>query len=179
MAMMFVIMKLDYHVYRKPAVVFSVLVGRCRAAVCCVLPAAQANTHRWIQLPGFSFQPSELAKLALIFFLAYFLEKRKGRINDVQLRWFRSAVIVALLAGSDCPSAGSRNRVWLAGDAAVLLYVAGLEHAMDWRLGACCCRSYSRFTFLFSACRTAGTAFWRSGIPRHDPLGNGFQIIQS
>ena len=34
------------------------------------------NTHRWIHWSGFSFQPSELAKPALILFLAFFLESR-------------------------------------------------------------------------------------------------------
>ena len=40
------------------------------------------NTHRWIHLGGFSFQPSELAKPALILFLAYFLESRTKAMDD-------------------------------------------------------------------------------------------------
>ena len=40
------------------------------------------NTHRWIHLAGFSLQPSELAKPALILFLAYFLESRVKAMND-------------------------------------------------------------------------------------------------
>ena len=61
--------------------------------------AAAANTHRWIQLAGFSVQPSELAKLALIFFLAYFLEKRKDNVNDLAFTLVPIAIIVAFLAG--------------------------------------------------------------------------------
>src|SRR5438132_2963081 len=54
LAVMFVIMKLDYHIYRHPAVVFSLL-GAVIALMVLVffLPSA-ANTHRWIQLAGFS-----------------------------------------------------------------------------------------------------------------------------
>ena len=99
LAVMFVVMKVDYHLYRKPVVVFSVLSRGCCAAGPCVFSCAAANTHRWIQFPGFSFQPSELAKLALIFFLAYFLEKRKGQINNVQFTLVPIAMIVGLLAG--------------------------------------------------------------------------------
>ena len=98
MAILFVIMKLDYHIYQKPAVVFSALaavVGLC--AFVFFLPATR-NTHRWIQLPGISFQPSEVAKLALVVFLAYFLEKRKGRINE-GYTLVPIGVIVAALAG--------------------------------------------------------------------------------
>src|SRR5215510_517800 len=83
MAILFVIMKLDYHVYQKPVFVFTAL--SAAIALCAFvffLPARQ-QTHRWIALPGLSFQPSEMAKLALVGFLAYFLEKRKGRINEV------------------------------------------------------------------------------------------------
>ena len=39
------------------------------------------GAHRWIGLSGFNFQPSELAKLTLIFYLsAWFSKKEKGRL---------------------------------------------------------------------------------------------------
>src|SRR5688572_17992216 len=93
LAVMFVVMKVDYHVYRRPVVVFSMLAVVVALLVVVFFIAASANTHRWIQLPGFSIQPSELAKLALILFLAYFLEKRKGKINDVAFTLIPIAVI--------------------------------------------------------------------------------------
>src|SRR5687767_12175628 len=99
LAVMFVIMKVDYHLYRKPAVVFSVLAVVVALLVLVFFMAATANTHRWIQLPGFSVQPSEMAKLGLIFFLAYFLEKRKGYVNHIGFTLVPIAVIVGLLAG--------------------------------------------------------------------------------
>src|SRR6185503_19509886 len=83
LAVMFVVMKVDYHLYRRPVIVFSMLAVVVALLVFVFFLAASANTHRWIQLPGFSVQPSELAKIALIFFLAYFLEKRKGKVNDI------------------------------------------------------------------------------------------------
>src|SRR5215471_19059113 len=65
LAVMFIVMKIDYHAYRHPAIVFSLLaVVVALMVVVFFLPAA-ANTHRWIQLAGFSVQPSEVAKLAL------------------------------------------------------------------------------------------------------------------
>src|ERR671930_1962479 len=81
LAVMFVVMKVDYHRYRHPAVVFSALAIVVSLLLIVFFLAAAANTHRWIQFSGFSLQPSELAKLALVFFLAYFLEKRKNRVN--------------------------------------------------------------------------------------------------
>ena len=38
------------------------------------------GAHRWLRLPGFSFQPSETAKLAIVIYLAYSLS-RKGSKN--------------------------------------------------------------------------------------------------
>src|SRR5262245_38977575 len=99
LAVMFVVMKVDYHKYRQPAVVFSMLAVVVALLVVVFFLAAAANTHRWIQLSGFSLQPSELAKLALIFFLAYFLEKRKGKVNDLAFTLAPIAIIVALIAG--------------------------------------------------------------------------------
>src|SRR5204863_7981976 len=99
LAVMFVIMKVDYHVYRQPAVVFSMLAVVVALLVLVFFLPAAANTHRWIQLAGFSIQPSEVAKLALIFFLAYFLERRKGKVNDLRFTLVPIAIVVALLAG--------------------------------------------------------------------------------
>ena len=80
MAILFLLMKLDYHNYQKPAFVFtalSVVIGLCVFVF--FLPTTR-NTHRWIQLPGLSFQPSEMAKLALVLFLAYFLVLLTGAL---------------------------------------------------------------------------------------------------
>src|SRR5262249_40890450 len=42
------------------------------------------NAHRWIVFKGFSAQPSELAKIALVIFLAWFLSERErdGELNN-------------------------------------------------------------------------------------------------
>jgi cell division protein FtsW len=37
---------------------------------------------RWIQIAGLSFQPSEFAKIALVFFVAYALDKKKEKIRN-------------------------------------------------------------------------------------------------
>src|SRR5436853_2563870 len=99
LAVMFVVMTIDYHAYRHPVVVFSALAIVVALLVLVFFLAASANTHRWIQFSGFSLQPSEMAKLALIFFLAYFLERRKGRANDLAFTLGPIAVVVSLLAG--------------------------------------------------------------------------------
>src|SRR5215471_6161276 len=129
MAILFVIMKLDYHVYQRPAFVFTTLsavIALC--AVVFFLPATR-STYRWIQLPGMSFQPSEAAKLALVIFLAYFLDKRRGRINEVQTL-APVGIVVAFLAGIILLQRDLGTALALMVTAAVLLYVSGLN--MKW-----------------------------------------------
>src|SRR6266436_1733974 len=52
LAIMFVVMKIDYHTYRYPVVVFSALAIVVALLVLVFFLAASANTHRWIQFSG-------------------------------------------------------------------------------------------------------------------------------
>src|SRR3974377_1215251 len=40
------------------------------------------TNHRWFRVSGFSLQPSEFAKPALVIFLAYFISLRQREVND-------------------------------------------------------------------------------------------------
>jgi rod shape determining protein RodA len=42
------------------------------------------GAQRWIQLPGFRFQPSELAKIVIILFFAYYFSKYQEKLNTVK-----------------------------------------------------------------------------------------------
>lgn len=54
------------------------------------------NVHRWYKIPGIaSFQPSEQAKLILVIFLSWFLERR-GRESSTFSTGFQMAFIVAI-----------------------------------------------------------------------------------
>jgi cell division protein FtsW len=175
LAVMFVVMKVDYHRYRHPAVVFSALAIVVALLVVVFFLPATANTHRWIQLAGFSVQPSELSKLALICFLAYFLEKRKGQINDLAFTLIPVAVIVALLAGlvaiEDLGTAVSLFMI-----SGVLLFVAGLD--LRW-IAASIIFVLPTFYLLVFRVEYRRARILAFLDPWAQPLGRGFQIIQS
>jgi cell division protein FtsW len=63
-------------------------------AACFVMPTV-ARVNRWVILFGIRFQPSELAKISLVLYLAYYLEKKRGRIHD----WKTLIVPVAAMGG--------------------------------------------------------------------------------
>ena len=77
LAGMFGLMKLDYHRLREPAVVYTAL---CVVAVLLVgtffLDKSHA-THRWIKIGPVNLQPSEMTKLAVILYLAWFLDMKR------------------------------------------------------------------------------------------------------
>ncbi len=176
LAVMFVVMKVDYHTYRHPAIVFSALAVVVALLVLVFFLAAAANTHRWIQLSGFSVQPSELAKLALIFFLAYFLEKRKGKVNDLAFTLVPVAVIVAILAGLIVLQPDLGTAVSLLAISAVLLFVAGLDLRWIAISVIFALPAFYLLVFRVNYRRQRILAFLN---PWDEPLGRGFQIIQS
>src|SRR5512142_1648050 len=79
---MIVLMNVDYRRYRTPAVVFPLLGITTVLLLSVFFLDRSHNTHRWFKLGPLSFQPSELAKPALILFLAWFLEAKTKLIDD-------------------------------------------------------------------------------------------------
>ena len=176
LAVMFVVMKIDYHTYRHPVIVFPALAIVVALLVVVFFLAAAANTHRWIQFSGFSIQPSEMAKLALIFFLAYFLEKRKGRVNDLAFTLVPIAVIVALLAGLILLQPDLGTALSLLVISGVLLFVAGLD--LRW-IAATIIFAAPAFYLLVFRVKYRRDRILAFMNPWEEPLGRGFQIIQS
>jgi cell division protein FtsW len=176
LAVMFVVMKVDYHTYKNPAVVFSALAIVVALLVVVFFLAAAANTHRWIQLAGFSVQPSELSKLALIFFLAYFLERRKGNVNDLTFTLVPIAVIVAILAGLIVLQPDLGTAISLLVISFVLLFVAGLD--LRW-IAASAIVALPTFYLLVFRVKYRRDRILAFMNPWEEPLGRGFQIIQS
>jgi rod shape determining protein RodA len=77
-ALMLAVAKVDYSRFREIRVgIYSLMI----ASICLVLMfgAAARGSRRWIELPYFRFQPSELAKLLLIVALAAFVIERTRR----------------------------------------------------------------------------------------------------
>jgi cell division protein FtsW len=76
LAVMIAAMKIDYKRLQNPALVFTSL-GLTTLFLISVFFLDRAHgTHRWFRLGPVSFQPSEVAKPAIIFFLAWFLSNK-------------------------------------------------------------------------------------------------------
>ena len=173
---MVIAMKLDYRRYKQPAVVFTFLGITTLLLIAVFFLDRAHNTHRWIHFGGFSFQPSEIAKPALILFLAYFLENRTRSMNDWRNTLIPAVVptIVFLALIVFQPDLGTA--IACAAITGCVLFVAGLDLRY---LGYAFVASLLPLYFLIFH-----VAYRRDRIlaflnPYADPQGRGFHIIQS
>jgi cell division protein FtsW len=93
MISMAIAMRIDYRHYKRSTVVLPVLYFTIVLLVVVLFMPVVNNTHRWIRFGGLSLQPSEIAKLALIAFLAYFLEKRSQEVHLFKQVFLPSAIL--------------------------------------------------------------------------------------
>jgi cell division protein FtsW len=95
---MLVAMRVDYHYLRRPAVIWSLLTVTVIGLVAVYFFESRNGAHRWVGNGAFTWQPSELAKLAAIVFTAAVLERRMHRINDMGYTLAPIAIVTGLLA---------------------------------------------------------------------------------
>jgi len=180
---MFALMKLDYHRLGEPAVVYTVL---CVVLVMLVgtffLDKSHA-THRWIKLGPLNLQPSEMAKLAIILYLAWFLDLRRRRETSLEFRKqdFLQTILPAVAPILVCvalivaqPDLGTSVDVVLI--MAAILFVAGLS----WKwlaVGAATGLPALLLLIMNASYRQARLMAFLH--PDSDPQGAGFQLLQS
>ena len=175
-AVMLLAMQFNYQQLKNRRLVYGLLLI-CTLGLISVFGFSAINgAHRWIKLPGFNWQPSEVSKLALIIFLAYFLEKRAGEEGDfwrtfvpcgVVTGWLAvlvvlepdlgTAMMLALIFTVVIYTAGARVAHLAMAATPALIGLAGLLIFVPWRL-------QRLITFL---------------DPWADQQGAGFQVVQS
>src|SRR6266436_496908 len=173
---MMVGMRLDYKRLKHPGVVFSMLGVTTLMLISVFFLDRAHNTHRWIHFSGFSFQPSEVAKVAVILFLAFFLESRINSMNDVRNTLLPAVLPTAMFLGLIVLQPDLGTAIACAAITACMLFVAGLDlRYLGYGFGL------SLIPLYFLVARVA----WRWGRitaflnPYSDPQGKGFHIIQS
>src|SRR5262245_61495611 len=98
LGLMSVVMRVDYHKYRRPALIWSLLGVTVALLLSVFLFGSRNGTQRWITLGIVSLQPSELAKLAVILFSAALLERRMHRVNELSHAFLPIAIVTLAVA---------------------------------------------------------------------------------
>jgi cell division protein FtsW len=175
-AVLGVVMRIDYRTYREPVFIWSLLGLVTLGLVAVLFSPPVNNARRWFAVGGLGIQPSELAKLTAIFFIAALLERRMNRINELGYSLLPIGAVVVCLVGLILLQPDFGTSMSLVAIAAVMVFAAGLNYT--YILGAALCALPA------IAVLVMGTAYRRQRVltflnPWSDPLGAGFQIIQS
>jgi cell division protein FtsW len=176
---MFVLMRTDYRKLREPAVVYPVVCAVLLMLVGTLFLDKSHATHRWIKIGPANIQPSELAKLAVILYLAWFLDlKRRGKASmefckEDFLQTILPAAGPILVCVVQSRSGPSVDIVLIA---TAVLYVAGLS----WKwlvVGAAAAMPALYLLITHVSYRQARLMAFLD--PASDPQGAGFQLLQS
>jgi cell division protein FtsW len=170
-----VVMRIDYRSYRQPVVIWTALAVVGVALVAVLFSPPINNTRRWFGTGFIGVQPSELAKLAAILFTAAILERRMDRIGDVS-SLLPIGIVVGAMAGLVLAQPDFGTAASLVLIAAAMVFAAGLPY--HYIAGLALTALPLAYVVIMSADyrRRRLTAFLD---PWSDPLGDGFQIIQS
>lgn len=173
--LMLMLMHVDVARLRDRRLIYAALGGVLLALVVALFQSPINGTHRWIVLPHFQLQPSEFAKPALILFVASYLSRREERINEPMVAASLAGVIftfaILILAEPDFGTATTLVVV-----AAGMVFAAGIS----WKHIAVCA---------LTVIPAGGYFAWHAAYrrdrlftflnPEADPLGKGFQAMQS
>lgn len=137
---------------------------------------AAGGARRWLTLGPLTFQPSEIAKLALVLWLARSLARKQERMRSFAVGFLPHLVMLGLFAVLLMLEPDFGTAVVLAAVTFALLFVAGAP--ASWLLGLCA-----------AAAPAAAILVWRSPYriqrvltfldPWKDPRGHGYQTVES
>lgn len=171
-----IVMRIDYRNYRQPAVIWTVLAVACVALVAVLFGPRVNGATRWLAIGPLGIQPSELAKLALIIFVAALLERRMDRINDVGYSLLPIAGVLGVIVGLVLVQPDLGTAACLVTIAGAMVFAAGISYryVAGLLLAAPAAVYFLVATSEYRMRRVSGFL-----DPWADPLGGGWQMIQS
>ena len=173
---MLLAMQFNYQQLKRRRIVFGLLLVTTIALISVFGFGSVNGAHRWIKFPGFSIQPSELSKLALIIFLAYFLEKRAGEERDFWRTFVPCGVVTAWLAALIVIEPDFGTALMLVLIFAVVIYTSGAR-LLHLGLAAAPALVAAGGLLIFVPWRLKRLVTFLN--PWADPQGGGFQVVQS
>lgn len=170
--------KVKYQFWRKFIIPMNLIAIACQCLLFVPKFAVSVNgAERWVNLFGFQFQPSEICKIVVIFTLAHMIESRKGKnLNHFAHGIVPIAAYISLYCALILLKTHLSAIMIIMGVTMLMLIVGGLS---------------KRYILFLLALAGGGAVlgvimepFRMQRIfgfldPESDPLGKGFQIVQS
>jgi cell division protein FtsW len=176
LAAMLVAMQVDYNRLRDPRIVYGLLLLTVLMLLAVFAFSPVNGARRWIKFSGFSIQPSEISKLALAIFLAYFLEKRVGQEREFWRTFIPCGMVTALLAALVVAEPDFGTSLMLAVIFVVVVYTAGAR-LLHLGMAAAPALAVAAGLLIFVPWRMARLVTFLD--PWADPQKSGFQVVQS
>jgi cell division protein FtsW len=171
-----IVMRVDYRNYRQPAVIWTAL-GVAGLALVAVLFAPRVNgATRWIGLGPLGIQPSELAKIAVILFMAALLERRMERIDEVGYSLLPIGIVLGGVVGLVLAEPDLGTAACIVMIAAMMVFAAGISYRY---LIGLMLAGVPAVYFLIATSDYRMRRVTAFLDPWADPLGDGWQMIQS
>ncbi len=174
---MFFIMNIDYWTWRTWAKLLIIVCFFLLIVVLIPGIGMERNGSRsWIGVGAFSVQPSEFMKLAMIAFLAKYLSENQKKITSFKKGLVPSLGLVFLAFGMIMLQPDLGTGTVMVGTCIVMIYVAGARISHFVGLGLVGVVGFVALVLSAPYRIKRITSFLN---PWEDPLGSGFQIIQS
>ena len=176
LALVLVIMRIDYRTYRQPVVIWTVLSVVAVALVVVLFGREVKGARRWLDLGVIGLQPSELAKIAIIMFVAAILERRMDRINEPAYSLLPIGVVLGTIVGLILtqPDLGTAFSIVMI--AAVMIFAAGISYRY---IAAIALMGIPSLFVLIYTSEYRMRRIQAYLDPWADPLKGGYQAIQS
>jgi len=135
----------------------------------------EGGATRWLALPGFTIQPSEPAKAAVVLALAYIFEKKRNLLSDFG-HFIAPVLAVVGVVGALVvmqPDLGTLIIIGAAAMAVILASEAPMRFVFLVGVAVVLAATLLAFSEAYRADRIAGFL-----DPYADPKGSGYQVIQ-
>jgi cell division protein FtsW len=173
---MFMAMRFDYQRLNRRWIVYGGLLVTIFLLLAVFAFSPVNGARRWIKFGGMSAQPSEIAKLALAMFLAYFLAKRAGEEGSFWKTFLPCMIPLGILAGLVAREPDLGTALMLAIISMTMCFAAGVRprHVVYAAIPGLL---YVGKMVIFTPFRWRRMATFID--PWADQQGSGYQVVQS
>jgi cell division protein FtsW len=169
-------MKTDYHVFCNRRLLLLAAAGVTVGLVVVLFGPKVGGGRRWLHLAGFGIQPSELAKLVAIFFVATLLARRLEEQQALEPAFAQAGLLVVVFAALMVLEPDIGTSLVLVAAAFVMMFVAGMPYRWVFTAAAVGLPVVAAVVYFHDHSRLRLETFWN---PEKDPLGAAWQINQS
>lgn len=174
---MFIVSKINYQKYQKYS---NIIFGICFILLVLVLipgiGTVRNGSRSWFGIGGFGIQPSEFTKLGLIIFTSKYLKNNNKELRDIKKGVLPILIVLMLVFGLIMLQPDFGTGVVIVISIVALLFVSGVKMNFFIKIGLLGLVGVVVLIIIAPYRMERIVSFLN---PWSDPLGSGFQIIQS